>query len=146
MVLSKKTFSIAVLVICLLGFVHTKIGAATGFSAILDGEHFTLQAEGVPLRQILMELVAQGINVKVDPQINPAVTANYFKKPTEQVFDAILKSASYSLVWEARKNKDNLAVITLEEIQIFQSGKKEMMLPLMPVKKIAVVENKDGTL
>ena len=111
----------------------------------LEGERISLSADKTPLRTILTELVSQGVTVKLDPQINPSVSANFSKRPVEQVFGSILKSASYSLLWESKKKDGNLPSISLAEIQIFQSGRKDLMKQLQPPKKLVIAKNKDGS-
>ena len=145
MLLSKKTVSFAVLIICLLGIHLTKVSAANSFKVQLEGELLSLNAEKIPLRTILTEIATQGIIVKLDPQINPLITANYTNRPVEQVFGAILNTASYSLLWESKKQPGDTARISLAEIQVFQSDHKGLMKQLLPPKKLLIAQNKDGS-
>jgi hypothetical protein len=106
-------------------------GVANDFAVMLQGERITLSAEKTPLRAILSKLTEQGVSVKLDPQINPLITADYSNSPIEQVFGAIITSASYSLLWESKKKSEGTSEISLTEIQIFRSGEKDLMKPLL---------------
>ena len=133
------------LINCLFFFLLSGNSIAQNKYVQLQGEKISLTADKTPLRTILADLVNQGVIVKLDPQINPSISANFSKRPVEQVFSSILKSASYSLLWESKKNNENLPSISLAEIQIFQSGRKDLMKPLLPPKKLVIAKNKDGS-
>jgi hypothetical protein len=120
-------------------------GAMNDFKVELHGEHLTLSAQKTPLRTILTELAYQGVIVKLDPQINPLITINYSNRPIEQVFGAILKNASYSMLWESKKNQGESTEISLTEIQIFKSGRKDLIKQLIPPKNLAIAQHRDGS-
>jgi len=143
--LSKKTVGFALLIICLLIGHLPAVGAAKNFTIQLKDERLSLTADKTPLRLILTELATQGVIVKLDPQINPSITADYSNKPIEQVLGAILSNASYSLLWESKKTSAGSARISLAEIQIFKSGQKDLMKQLLPPKKLLIAQNRDGS-
>ena len=145
MFISFKNICFIFLISCLLSFLLPGNSTAQKVQVHLEGENLSLSANKTPLRTILAELVTQGVTVKLDPQINPSVSANFSKRPVEQVFGSILKSASYSLLWESKKTDGDLPSISLAEIQIFQSGRKDLMKPLLPPKKLVIAKNKDGS-
>jgi subtilisin family serine protease len=122
------------------------VPAAKSFRVLLEGEVLTLSADEIPLRTILSELASQGTTVKLDPQINPLVTANYTRRPIEQILGSLLDSASYSLLWESNRDQDGKSKLHLAEIQIFKSGRKDLMKTLSPPKRLNIVKNKDGSL
>jgi len=134
-----------VFIICLLGIHLTTVSAANSFKVRLEGEVLSLNAGKIPLRTILTKIATQGVIVKLDPQINPLITANYTNRPVEQVFGAILNTASYSLLWESKKGPGGSARISLAEIQVFQSGRKGLMKQLLPPKKLLIARDKDGS-
>jgi len=142
---SKKTVGFALLIVCLLAGRFTALGSTRNFTIQLKGEQLSLTAEKTPLRLILTELTTEGIIVKLDPQINPLITANYSNRPVEQVLGSILSNASYSLLWESKKGQEGSARISLVEIQIFKSGRKDLMKQLLPPKKLLISRNKDGS-
>jgi hypothetical protein len=142
---SIKNICFIFLISCLLCFILPSNSTAQNIHVQLEGERISLKADKTPLRTILAEIVSQGITVKLDPQINPSVSADFSSKPIEQVFSSILKSASYSLLWESKKKEGNSPSINLAEIQIFQSGRKDLMKPLLPPQKFVIAKNKNGS-
>jgi len=143
--LVKKTIGSAVFIICLLVTCLVAKGAQNDFTLELHGERLTLSAEKIPLHTILGKLVEQGVVVKLDPQINPLITANYVKSPAEQVFGAILDTASYSLLWESKKGPEGSTDISLTEIQIFKSGRQDLMKPLLQPKNNDIAQLRNGS-
>jgi len=141
----KNTIGLAALIICLLFGYLPANGATNDFAAILHGERLTLSVEKTPLREILSKLAGQGVTVKFDPQINPLVTANYSNSPVEQVLGAILENASFSLLWESKKASGGSPVISLKEIQIFKSGRKDLMKPLLLPENYVITRRDDGS-
>ena len=102
---------------------------AGGFSIILDDETLSVSAENVALQTILFQLAAEGISIRIDPQINPLITANFKNRPVEQALESLIRPASYSLLWKAGSKNDAKREFKLAEIQIFQSGRKNLMMP-----------------
>ena len=145
MLLSRKTVGFALLTVCLLIGNPAAIVYSSDFTIEIQGEHLSLTADKTPLRLILTELAAQGVIVKLDPQINPSITADYSNKPIEQVLGSILSNASYSLLWESKKDPTGSAGISLAEIQIFKSGRKNLMKQLLPPKNLLIIQNRDGS-
>ncbi len=145
MLISVKNLYFIFLVSCLLSFILPGNGTAQKKFVQLEGEKISLSADKTPLRFILTELATQGIIVKLDPQINPLITANYSNRPIEQVFGAILSNASYTLLWESKKMPGETVRISLAEIQIFKSGQKDLMKQLQLPKKLVIAKNKDGS-
>jgi hypothetical protein len=143
--LIKKTIGFTALIICLLVNCLPANGATNDFTVQLHGERLTLSAEKTHLRTILTKLASQGVIVKLDPQINPFITANYSNRPVEQVFGAILNNASYSLLWESKKDQGGSTAISLTEIQIFKSGRKDLMKQLLPPKNLVIAQHRDGS-
>ena len=141
----KKIISFAALIIFLLVNCLLANGAMNDFKVELHGERLTLSAEKTPLRTILTELAYQGVIIKLDPQINPLITINYSNRPVEQVFGAILNNASYSMLWESKKNQGGSTEISLIEIQIFKSGRKDLIKQLLPPKNFAIAQHRDGS-
>ena len=143
--LMKKTSGLVVFILCLLVNSLLVNGAPSDFTVQLHGDRLTLSAKKTHLRSILIELASQGVVVKLDPQVNPLITTNYSNRPVEQVFGAILTNASYSLLWESKKDHDGSTEIILKEIQIFESGRKDMIKQILPPKNLVIVQHKDGS-
>ena len=136
-----------ILSVLLLGFLlwNPATSTATGaFSLILDEGTLSVSAENIPLQNILQELTAKNIQVRIDPAINPLVSVNFSKRPIEQGLEALIKPASYSLLWEAGSHNAADTSIRLAEIQVFQTGKKDRMKVLQPVRIEVITKNKEG--
>lgn len=97
----------------------------------LDRDTLSIDAENVALQIILREIAGEGIIVKIDPQINPLINASFKNRPLEQALDSLLKPASYSLLWEAESQYNDIVAVRLAEIQVFQSGKKDQIKQLL---------------
>jgi thermitase len=144
--LRKSTFlsQIASLLIILLLIYFPAHSMAGELRVTLEGENLSLTVEKVPLQTILLELARDGVAVKIDPQINPIITANFKSRPVEQALETILKPASYSLLWEARTDKAGKNILRLAEIQVFQSERKHLMKSLAPKRIFEISEKSAG--
>jgi len=120
------------------------VSLADAFSVNLEEDTLSVSAENIALQTILLELAAEGITVKIDPGINPLVTANFKKRPIEQALESLLRPASYSLLWEARSHNADNPSIRLAEVQVFQSGKKDLMKTLQPRRTEVITKNNKG--
>jgi hypothetical protein len=87
----------------------------------IDGDRFTLRVQDKQLSEILGALSDQGIRIRIDPRINPTISASFTNRPIGAALASILKSVDYALIW--RKIK---ASVTIEprlwEIRIFFKG------------------------
>jgi len=86
-------------------FFHCSPVAAENFKVELDNNRLSLTATEVPLRIILLDLVSQGISIKIDPQINPQITAHFSNRPLQQAIESIVKPASHLLIWKNNPNR-----------------------------------------
>ena len=134
----------SVLIFLLLVFFLPPGSIAGAFTVKLEENTLSVTAEDIPLQTILLELAIADISVRVDPAINPLVTANFTKRPIEMALDSILKQSSYTLLWEAKPSDSDKPSIRLAEIQIFQSGKKELMKKLEPRRSEVITKNAAG--
>ncbi len=122
------------------------VSVAASFTFVLTHEdRLSVTAEDVPLQSILLELTAEGVIVRIDPAINPRVSVNFNNRPMEQALESLLKPASFSLLWEARPQNSGTPAIRLAEVQVFQSGKKNLMQTLQPRRHEIITKNKDGS-
>jgi hypothetical protein len=119
---------------------------AEQFTVFLEGEMLSVTAKKVPLQTLLLEFAKKGVTVRIDPNINPAITANFKNRPVGQALETILKPSSYSLLWETRSYKTNKNIIELAEIQVFQSERKYLMKDLVPKRNLEIVKNSAGVI
>jgi len=97
-----------------------------------------------PLQNILRGMTKQGIRVRLDPQVNPRVSAAFENSDITEAIAAIVKPYDHALVWEKAPQKSS--PFRLLEIQVFRSGKKEMIQDLSPRAFSLAKDPKDGTL
>lgn len=110
----------------------------------ITGESLTLDVKDAPLRTVLEEVTRQGIRVRIDPNINPLITASFTGRPLNSAFSAILKKYSYSLIWDSPAVTPSQE-LRLSEIQIFRQGRKDRMRLMRPPNTLDITQGKDGT-
>ena len=111
----------------------------------IHGDRLTLHADQVPLQSILQRLTDLGIKIRIDPQINPEITASFEDRDIRQGLGSILKPFDHVLIWKSIQGPAG-PIPKLAEIQVFRPGKKERMRPLGPRTRFAIARNpKDGS-
>ena len=109
----------------------------------IDGDRLTLHAKDQALSTILNLLSDQGIRIRIDPRINPTITATFDNRPIGTAIVSILKSVDYALIW--RKDKDAAtSEPRLWEIRIFYKGQEALVRPLKKSANLAVIKKGDG--
>ncbi len=117
---------------------------ASGPMVRLDGDRLSLEAKEQSLSTILTMLADQGIRIRIDPRINPTVTASFRNRPIGAAIAGISKSVDYALIW--RKDKASTAgEPRLWEIRIFFKGQEARIRPLQKRVNLIVVKEDDGT-
>ncbi len=81
----------------------------------------TLNAKQVPLKSILRKISTYGIQIKIDPEINPLVTANFENKDLVTAFRQIVQGYNHAFVWR----KDVLGRSLLYEVAIYRHNRLE---------------------
>ncbi len=111
----------------------------------ITGEKFSLHADKTPLKNILQRIAESGVTVRIDPELNPDISASFEDRDIQKGLDSILKTLNHVLIWDAVEAAQG-RIFRLAEIQIFQPGKKERMKTLKKNSALAVVKNpKDGS-
>lgn len=87
----------------------------------LDGEHLSLNVRNEQLSTILEELSYQGIQIFIDPRINPKISAAFDNRPLDSALKSILRSVDYSLIWRVDKAAGSDEP-RLRQIRIFYKG------------------------
>lgn len=120
-------------------------GEAGALKVQIAGDRLTLEAEKIPLQDILSRLAQEGIRARIDPQINPTVSASFKERDVQKVLDFILKDLDYVLLWESVQGPRG-PIPRLSEIQVFRPGQKDLMRPLRTRRTLAVARNpEDGS-
>jgi hypothetical protein len=93
------------------------VSNALAFDLRIEGERIDLHAMDEPLQNILRGMAQQGIRVRVDPRVNPRVSAAYDNRDIRKAIAEIVKPYDHVLVWE--KVPDKSSFFRLSEIQVF---------------------------
>ena len=95
-----STFIIfVIIVVALLTAQATSIQA---YEIKVIGDRFSLTAEQMPLQDVLSDLSARtGTNVRIDPALNPQISADFEDKTLQQGLESILKGLNHVLLWES---------------------------------------------
>ena len=91
---------------------------SAGASLSIMGTKMTLKADSVPLQDLLKDAVAHGIKIKIDPDINPLITADFADKDIQKAFEDLLKGYSHAFIW----SQDSSGGQKLSQIAIFREG------------------------
>jgi predicted aspartyl protease len=106
---------------------------AQAFELTVEGGRLRVSAERVPLRELLYRLADYGIVVRIDPDINPSVTASFEDKDLEDGIKSILRPLNSVLIWQPVPPADRRGDgpgYRLAAIQIFKPGEKDRMVDL----------------
>ena len=106
-------------------------GAAASFKLSLKAGKLSVQAQRVPLQDLLRGLSDYGVAVRIDPAINPVVSASFQNKELEAGLKSILRPLNSIFIW-IPENASGAGIqnLRLDEVQIFKPGEKERMLVL----------------
>jgi hypothetical protein len=107
------------------------------------GDRLTLDVKNQPLATILEMVADQGIRIRIDPRINPRISATFTNRPIGSAIAGMLKTVDYALIW--RKDKASSAdEPRLWEIRIFYKGQESLVRPLPKSANLNVVKKGDG--
>lgn len=103
----------------------------------ISKDKMTLNSDRVPLQVLLKQLIRRGIKVKIDPEINPKISADFKDKEIQAALSDILKGYDHALIW----TRDNDKPPRLSEIVIFRPGKITKALPMKQPKNLQIEKN-----
>ena len=136
---------LAILVILFVAGWAAPSWAAPGNPVVhFQNDRLTLDVKDLDLATILEHIADQGVHIRIDPRINPPITARFSRRPIGPAMSSILKSADYALIW--RKDRDSgPGAPRLWEIRIFYKGQEARVQPLAGSGNLAVVQGADGS-
>lgn len=105
---------------------------AEAFELVITNGKLTVNADQVPLQDLLRVLSYNGIVVRIDPKINPLVSAVFKDRELEEGLKMLLKPNNHAFVWKAVPPfpKKTNALYQLEEIHVFRPGEKDSMVSI----------------
>jgi len=115
--------------------------AVQAYQIQVKGDRFSLQAARVPLQEILKDLANHtGIVVRIDPALNPKISADFNNRSLQQGLESILKPLNHVLLWESLATASG-SIVRIKEIQIFEPGRKDLMQPLDAMRNLQIARN-----
>ncbi len=99
------------------------------FKVEISDNALSMNARKIPLQILLRHIARQGINVRIDPEINPEISAQFDHREISAALKTILKSTNHILIWETAKGAPGSKSVVVE-IQVFNPGEKERMKAL----------------
>ncbi len=126
-------------------FLFVLPGLATAHVKII-GNQLTVHVDQILLQDFLKDLAKLGINIRVDPLLNPRITASFEKRELQKGLASIFKDLEYALVWEKIDGPSGL-LTRLSTIQVYKPGGKGLIQPLLPPRALTVLRNgADGSM
>ena len=105
-----------------------------GFEIEIQGSKLTIQADRVPLQILLKKLASEhDITLRMDPAINPTVSASFTNRDIESGLKSILRPHNHVLLWRAASVFGKSAASPsyyLDEIHVFRPGEKRRMIEI----------------
>jgi predicted aspartyl protease len=102
------------------------------FQIEIRDNKLSVQAKDVPLQTLLKQLAAEyGITLRMDPAINPLVTASFTDRDLKDGLKSILRPYNHVLIWRPANDDPGLssnAPYRLDEIHVFRPGEKRSMV------------------
>lgn len=91
---------------------------------LLQGDKVSLQADGVPVREVLREFQRHGVRVRLDPGAQALVSGRFENRTVEKVLEEVLDPLSFVLRWDYWPGLDE-PILHLQEIQVFRNGQQD---------------------
>ena len=108
-------------------------GRAGAFELLLAGNKLSVEADNVALQDLLRDLTYYDIAVRIDPKINPRITVAFHDRDLEEGLKSIIRPYDHVFIWKLAKGASPAGSgeqYRLQEIQIFEPGKKELMVTM----------------
>ncbi len=96
------------------------------FTFMLHGNLLTVRAKRTPLSKIMREFVDSGVRARIDPEINPPITARFTDKELGTALRTLLRSVNFELLWEVVHGPLG-PIRRLAEIQVYRPGKRSLI-------------------
>ncbi len=108
------------------------------FELTLHDNRITLQAHQVKLQTLLQDLAQKAdIQVRIDPGLNPYVSADFKNRDLETVLESLLASYNHALKWESAPGPG--PPVRIREIHIFKPG--DPVMPLGDNRHLDIARN-----
>lgn len=116
---------------------------AVALEVEIQGDTLSIHAEDAYLQDILKQMADQGVAIRIDPRLNPKVSATFTRKEIRAGLQVLLKSLDHALIWESLPGAKT---VRLSEIEIFEPGKRSLIKPLEGDGDLSIARNpEDGS-
>jgi predicted aspartyl protease len=105
------------------------------FDLEITDDRLTIRAVNVPLQDVLKRLTDYGIAIRIDPEINPQISATFENRVLEDGIKALLKPQNHVFFWKRTQSRQGGApaeTYRLNEIHVFRPGLKGRMINFDP--------------
>jgi predicted aspartyl protease len=105
------------------------------FGLQVNDSKLSVNADKIPLQDLLRALSYNGITIRIDPKINPLISAEFSDRDLEEGLKSILKPHNHAFVWKPIPPfpKEADSTYQLKEIHIFRPGEKDLMVDIEPL-------------
>lgn len=97
----------------------------------ISGDRVSIRADGEPLQNLLKTFAGFGIKIRIDPEINPAVSVKVDNRDIQSALKILLKNINYVLFWETITGPLG-PVLKISEIRVFYPGEEARVVTLTP--------------
>lgn len=108
-----------------------KVSLVAGETVQMSGDRVSVYTDGEPLQNILKAFAGFGLKVRIDPGINPVVSARFENREIRSALEILLKNINYVLFWETIEGPLG-PVIKISEIRVFYPGEEDRVVTLAP--------------
>jgi len=119
--------------IILLAGLSLAAGSSGAFELEMTGDKLSVAADNVPLQDLLRSLAYYDVAIRIDPKINPRVTVVFRNRDLDEGLKSIIKPYDHVFIWKLIRSDSPVGSgrhYRLKEIQIFEPGKKGLMVPM----------------
>ena len=78
-------------------------GTTSALEVRITGDKLSVQADQDRLQSILERMASMGIKIRIDPRLNPKISASFEDRDIKRGLDSILKSIDHILIWKLIK-------------------------------------------
>jgi hypothetical protein len=89
----------------------------------------TLRADHTPLQEVLTQLQEAGIRIRVDPRVNPAITAQFERRDLRGAVEDLLNDCDYALFFSLIEGPAG-PFRRISEIDVYMRGDRRPLKPL----------------
>jgi hypothetical protein len=114
------------------------------FQIEIENNKLSVDANQVPMQVLLKKISGDhGIALRMDPAINPSVTASFQNRDLEDGLKSILKPYNHAFFWKSNpdfSSTPSAPAYLLAQIHVFRPGAREQMIEINATPKVSATE------